>query len=252
MQGQNAKCLGVLALLALTVAPDVQSEELVIAFSLDTPPFVMDKAKSGIEVDIVRDAMKRRGYTFTTRQMPYGRLPGAVTEIGLDAAATVMQSDNGTFYSESYITFHNVAITKRSSGIKIDTIADLKGKSIVAWQNAYEELGPEFEALFSPQVREPYRKKYQEIADQKQQVEIFWQGEAEVIVIDKSVMRWFTNELAGKVNTSQALVNHEIFPAKTQFRISFRDKQVRDDFNAGLNEIRSSGLYHKIYDKYVK
>jgi polar amino acid transport system substrate-binding protein len=227
------------------------AQELIVAFTLDTPPFVMDDAKTGIEIDIVREALRHHGYTFTTRQMSYGELADAVATKGVDAAATVIKREDGTYYSDNYIVFKNAAITMEHSGITINKIADLKGKSILAWQDAYEDLGPEFQALFSPDVKDSHLKKYREIADQEDQVRMFWQREAEVIVIDESVMRWFTSELAGKVDTSPALVYHRVFPPETRFRISFRRERVRDDFNAGLKEIRASGLYRKIYDKYI-
>jgi len=247
-----AKCVACLAVVAGALTPNVRADQLVIAFSLDTPPYVMDHGKSGIEIDIVRTALKLKGYTFSIRQMTYGELADAVDTKDVDAAATVTKMNNGTFYSENYITFRNAAITKQNSGLKIDSIADLKGKSIVAWQNAYEDLGPEFQALFSPKIKAPYRKKYREIANQKQQVEMFWKGEAQVIVIGESVMQWFTKELANKVDTAQPLVYHWIFPPKTAFRISFKSAKVRDDFNVGLNEIRKSGAYKKICEKYLK
>ncbi len=245
-----AVCLLFLALAA--IVPPARAEELIIAFTIDTPPYVMDQGQSGIEIDIVRAALKPQGYTFRVKQMPYGQLANAVATKEVDAAATVVQADDGTYYSDNYITFHNAAITKRSSGLKIASIADLKGKSIVAWQNAYEDLGGEFKSLFAPAVQAPYRAKYQEIANQKQQVEMFWTGQAEVIVIDEAVFKWFTKELAGKVDTSAALDYHDIFPPKTRFRISFKKAQVRDAFNAGLSALRSSGEYQRIYEKYLK
>jgi polar amino acid transport system substrate-binding protein len=243
---------GVVAGLVLLCATRLPAKELVIAFTLDTPPYVKDDAKSGISIDLVRAALKPKGYTFTVRQMPYGELADAVETKGVDAAATVTESDNGTFYSKNYVAFHNVAITKKDAGIQLDTIADLKGKTIVAWQNAYEDLGPEFKSLFGPKVKAPYREKYREIADQKQQVEMFWKGDAEVIVIDRAVMRWFTKELAGQVDTSAPLEYHKIFRPQTRFRVDFKSKQVRDDFDAGLKELRSSGMYRKIYEKNFK
>ncbi|MEZ6072554.1 MAG: transporter substrate-binding domain-containing protein [Pirellulales bacterium] len=243
---------GLLAALLLVPAGRGGAEELEIAFTLDTPPFVMDDATRGIEIDIVRAALEPRGYTFSVRQMPYGELPTAVTKHGLDAAATVVRADDGTYYSDNYVTFRNAAITKRATGIEINSIADLKGKSILAWQNAYEDLGPEFAALFSPDVKAPYRAKYREIADQREQVAMFWKGEADVIVIDDTIMQWFTNELSDTLDTSAPLDRHQIFAAKTPFRISFKSEQVRDDFNAGLKQLRESGAYQKIYEKYLQ
>jgi polar amino acid transport system substrate-binding protein len=250
MTARFALALGLVGWLAATV--DARAEELVIAFSLDTPPYVMDEGKTGIEIDIVRAALAPKGYTFTVRQMPYGELADAVKEEGVDAAATVTKLDNGTFYSDEYITFHNAAISKKSAGLTIDSIEDLKGKSILAWENAYEDLGPKFATLFSPDVKAPYREKYREIANQKNQVEMFWKGEAEVIVIGEAVMKWFTQELADEVDTKAPLVDHKIFPADTKFRISFQSERVRDDFNAGLKQLQASGEYEKIYARYLR
>ena len=206
MSRRTIPCVCWVLLAAIGLTSDVRAEELAIAFQLDTPPYVMDRAKSGIAISIVGDALKFKGYTFRVEQMPYGEVAHAIAKKGVDAAATVIEADDGTFYSDECITFHNVAITKKDSGLKIDKIADLKGKSIVAWQNAYEDLGAEFQALFSPNVKEAYRDRYREIADQKQQVEMFWKGDAEVIVIDQAVMQWFTRELSDKVDTSHPLV----------------------------------------------
>lgn len=227
------------------------AKEMVIAFSLDAPPYVMDEVKAGIEIDIVRAALGPKGYTFRVRQMPYGKLADAAEDTEIDAAATVTEADNGTFYSANYVTFHNAAISKQKSKLKIDSVADLKGKSIVAWENAYEDLGPEFAKLFSPSVKAAYREKYREIADQREQVAMFWKGEAEVIVIDEAVMQWFTRELSKDLDTKAVLEYHKVLPADTKFRISFKDKRVRDDFNTGLRSLRESGAYERIYEKYL-
>jgi ABC-type amino acid transport substrate-binding protein len=237
--------------LAFGTSANLCAEDLVIAVALDMPPFVMDKGHSGIEIDIMRAALDYSGHTFQTRQHSYRQLADAVTEKGVDAAATVLKKDDGTYYSDNYVKFENFAFTRKSAGIKIDRIADLKDKSIVAWENAYEDLGLEFQKLFSPTVKQPYRTKYREITDQAQQVEMFWKNEAEVIVIDKSILRWVTKKLAGQVDTSEELVRHDIFAKETQFRISFKNERIRDDFNRGLTHLRQQGVYRKIYDKYL-
>jgi len=239
-------------LLTFLLSPLLRAGDLTIGFSLDTPPYVMDHACKGIEIEIVRAALELKGYSFKPKQMTYRELEDAVVKDKLDAAATVIEKDDGTYYSANYISFRNVAITRLSDAISIDTIADLPGKSIVAWEDAYQDLGPQYQSLFSPEVTEPYRDKYREIADQADQVELFWEKDAQVIVIDESIMAWYTQQLREEIDTSAELVYHRIFPEKTEFRISFRDRQVRDDFNAGLKEIRKNGVYQKIYDKYLQ
>lgn len=239
-------------MLTFLLAPQLRAGDLTIGLSLDTPPYVMDHASKGIEIEIVRAALEHKGYTFKPKQMSYRGLEDAVVRDKLDAAATVIEKRDGTFYSENYISFRNVAITRLSDAISIYTIADLPGKSIVAWEDAYEDLGREYRSLFSPEVKEPYRDKYREIEDQADQVELFWEQHAQVIVIDESIMTWYTKELGKEIDTSAELVYHRIFPETSEYRISFRDRQVRDDFNAGLKEIRKNGVYQKIYDKYLK
>ena len=227
----------------------LKAEELEIGIALDSPPYVMDDASSGIEIDILRKALALRGHQFRPRQLSYKQLDEAVTDKGLDAAATVMEKKDGTYYSDQYITFHNFAFTRRNDKIKIDSIKDLKGHSIVAWENAHKDLGKQFEGLFSPSAKPV---GYREIADQAMQVELFWKDKAEVAVIDEAIMTWFTKHQDKSVDTSAKLVKHKIFPPNTNFRISFKSKQIRDDFNAGLKQLKSSGEYQKIYDGYLK
>jgi len=244
-------CLTFLLLSSIT-SQVANAKELIIGFTYDIPPYIADNATSGLEIDIVRDALKYKGHTFKPQQFSYGELDYVVQQKGLDGAAAVQKTDDGTFYSENFIAFRNYAFTKKSAGITINSVADLKGKTIVAWQDAYKDLGPEFEALFSPSVELPYRNKYREIPDQAKQVAMFWNSEAEVIVIDESIMLWFTKHLANKSGSIQDLVYHNIFGDKTQFRVSFKDQQVRDDFNEGLKYIHEKGIYQQVIDKYLK
>lgn len=237
----------------LLITTTVYSDEknLVIGLTYDIPPYIIDHASYGIELDVIRDVLKYKGYTFKTRQFSYGQLEKVVTKDGLDGAGPVNKKDDGTYYSDYFIAFKNYAFTRKGSDLKINSISDLKGKSIVAWQNAYKDLGPEFESLFSPKASSP-DKKYREIADQAKQVEMFWNGEADLIVIDEYIMIWFTNHLDNHTGSVDDLVYHNIFSDKTQFRLSFKKEDIRNDFNEGLKYIRDNGIYQQILDKYLK
>ncbi len=231
---------------------DGVARELKIAFSYDIPPFVTENGTAGMEVEILTNALAHQGYTFTVIQAPYKRLQVAVAEIGVDAAASVRRvDDDGTFYSDDFIDFKNFAITKKESGITLQTIQDLKGKTILAWQNAHRDLGTEFGKLFSPDVKEPYVEKYREVAVQKNQVEMFLRGRAQVIVIDEAIFKWFSKQLLHTGYQMEHFVFHNLFPGKTSFQTNFKEKYLRDDFNKGLHHIRKNGTYQKIIDKYL-
>jgi len=228
------------------------AKELVIAFSHDIPPFVTDNGKGGLEIEIVAEALKHKGHTFTAIQRSYKELGVAVAQTGIDAAAGVRETDDKTFYSDYFIVFKNFAITKKKSGITIEKIQDLKGKSIVTWENAHRDLGKEFESLFSPAAGESRAGRYLEHPVQERQVEMFWRDEAEAIIIDELIFKWFTKKLREKAAATGEVVYHDIFPGKTEFQLNFRDREMRDDFNEGLRHIREKGIYRKIVGKYEK
>ncbi|NIS07582.1 MAG: amino acid ABC transporter substrate-binding protein [Candidatus Dadabacteria bacterium] len=81
---------------------------------------------------------------------------------------------------------------------------------------------------------------------------MFWESKVDVIVIDESIMLWFTKHSSNNDAKVRILEYHDIFGVKTKFRVSFKDSKMRDDFNEGLKHIREKGIYQKIMDKYLK
>lgn len=240
-----------LLVISLLHAPGLSAASLTIAFSYDIPPFIMENGTRGLEIDIVREALKRSGHTFTTVQCSYRRLQIAVLQMNVDAAAAVRELKDGTYYSDNFIAFKNYAISKKRSGFTIESIPDLKGKTIYTWQNAYRDLGDEFKSIFSPNATLPPGTNYYEIPVQKKQVELFWMGRGDsVIIIDEAIFKWFTKQMAETINPAEEVVYHNIFDATTEYQISFKDRQIRDDFNRGLEQIRRSGLLKKLTDAY--
>jgi polar amino acid transport system substrate-binding protein len=217
--------------------------EIVVAISLDMPPYVMQKATSGLEIDIVRYAL--RDYTLRFIQLPYKELQTAVPRKRADVSVGIQISDDGAFYSVAFITFANYAISKKADGLKIDSISDLKNHHVLAWQKAYLELGDEFERLFSPQS--PQHKNYTEVADQKEQVQMFWQGKSNVIVIDGSIFSHFSKAMGHSMSEVSL---HPIFPPVTNFKVSFNDRAVRDLFNQGVIKLCDEGKYAQLLKRY--
>jgi len=217
--------------------------ELRVAISLDIPPFVMDKAASGLEVSIVRQALE--GYDLRFIQLPYEELQTAVQKKRADVALGVQPDDSEIHYSADFVNFVNYAISKKAAGLRIDSVADLRGHQVLTWGNAYLELGDEFEEMFSPQSAQ--RKNYIEVADQMEQVRMFWERKDRIIVIDQNIFIYFSKELGHDINE----VNFSaIFPPVTNFKAGFNDVTVRNQFNDGLAAMCKSGEYQKLLNRY--
>jgi len=225
----------------LTLA--AEKPQLVVAISLDMPPYVMDKAAGGLEGDIARSALP--DYDLRFIQIPYGELQSAVQQRRADAALGVEEGDRALFYSNDFITFANYAISKKADGFRIDRVADLSGHRVLTWGNAYLELGSEFAALFSPQS--PQRRNYTEVADQEEQVRRFWAGEGQVIVIDRSIFVHFSRKLGQDLDKVSF---HAIFPPATNFKAGFADAAVRNSFDRGVAALCCSGEYAELQRRY--
>ncbi len=221
-------------------------QELTAAISVDIPPYVSEKATSGFEVELMRALLP--DYKLKFVQMSYDELETAIEKGRADVSVCVLEgvtSDHGVFYSEKFISFYNYAISKKAAGLKIASVAELAGHPVLAWQDAYLELGDAFKKLFSP--GSPDRKDYQEFANQREQVAAFWRADDAVVVIDGSIFRYVS---AQQHHDPSAAVYHAIFPPNTKFHVAFRDAAVRDQFDRQLKMLVDNGEYQRLVDRY--
>jgi polar amino acid transport system substrate-binding protein len=238
--------LTLVACACLPPAPRTVAAEpaLTVAIQTDLPPYVLHDATAGIEVQIVRQALEGRSPEFV--QMPYAQLQTAVPRKRADVAVAVKHlTDDGVSYSGEFITFSNAAISKKAAGLTIDDVGGLKGHEVLAWQDAYLELGPVFAQLYAP--KGPRRGNYSEFGDQREQVRAFWAAADDVIVIDRAVFRYFSEAMG---HPMEQVVFHAIFPAVTNFRVAFADATLRDAFDRGLAKLCQTGAYAKILATY--
>lgn len=242
--------LAALAIVALPLSVNSHADELTIAFGVDKPPFVYGKEKRGLEIDIVRTILENKGHTLKIKHYANSRLQNAIKLHGVDGAASVRKADDGFFYSDNFVTYENFVISKKKKNLTINKVSDLKGVRLLAWQNAYRDLGPEFEELFKP--GSPDRRGYEEISSQLAQNKRFWQDRTDAIVIDKTIFQYYRKNLSKNFDTSDEVVYHALFPKLTHFQVSFAKENIRDDFDAGLAELRSSGKYQELINKHIQ
>jgi len=224
-----------------------------IGFSL--PPYVIREADGGMEVDIIREALKNAGHDVEFVYLPNLRLPVDYAQGDVDCvvanAAYDLEKDSGrkVYPSNVTIAYQNFAMSLSEKGLVINQIKDLTNLHVLAFNNATKYLGPEFAAMARN------NPEYSELPDQSLQVRMLYSERVEVVVSDKQIFLWWRN----KVRRSNAAVSqdmtavvdfHPIFTSSPR-RLYFNNSSLRDAFNIGLDEIVKSGLYDSIISSYV-
>jgi polar amino acid transport system substrate-binding protein len=227
--------------------PSPALKELTIVFGVYRPPYIFEKRNVGLDYDLAEAILKNSGYSMKAIHSPNNR---ALKEIELGKVDGVigvaLKPDRENLYhSDPIISYDNVVITKKSTGVSIEKAEDLKKVRFLAFSNARNYLGPEYLKI-AKEVRYDT-----EISNQEDQNRMFWQDKVQAIILDINIFRFYRNSLKDKFNTSEEIVVHRIFSAKSNERVAvFKSKLVRDKFNEALRELRSSGAYQKIFDRY--
>lgn len=247
------RCAAILMGTLAMTAP-VQAKEVKFLFSFALAPYVINdgggKEASGFELETIKAALALKGHTVKPVFMAMGAIPKMLRELQADGAqrgSPELKEADGFYYAdEPTVVYTDAAMTLKKNGLAIASVADLKGKSIVTFQGASNFLGPDYAAVVKG------NDKYSEIADEKRKILQLYAGGAQVYIGDINVFKFYKAGISG-ADMTQEVVFHKIFTPSAQLHNNavFRDKQLRDDFNAGLKQLKASGEYKKIFKKYV-
>ncbi len=227
------------------------AQTLSVLFSSYTPPYVFRQGGEkggGIVMEIVREALEGEGYTIKPVFLPMGRGYKMFAEGQLDAT-TIIQKSSGldAHYSDIFMQYHNAAITRTDRNLHIQTLNDLQNLDLIAFQKANKYLGRDFGIMAKK------NPNYVEMGNQERQVHMLLAGRAEVVVMDESIFRFYRIKLIneGKVSPDVDVTFHPLF-SPTQYHTAFTSAKVRDAFNRGLANLKTSGRYSEIYHKYTQ
>lgn len=236
----------VFTVLAVLLAQVCVAKELKVAVGLSLPPYIIQDSDNGMEVDILRQALADSGNTAKLVYVPFIRVPTSLSDGTAEAALTVNEAREikDVVYSDSHITYQNVAIMLKSNPLKVASIADLGKVSVVAFQDATKYLGPEFAAMAKT------NSKYAEQGKQELQVKMLFGKRTDIIVTDINIYKYFKQSIKD-MDTSAEISIIELFPP-TNYKVAFKDKAVCDLFNAGLKKLKENGQYDAILNKYTK
>lgn len=238
-----------LAVIALLYPQLIQAAELKIGVSLSIPPYVIQESDSGLELDLLYQALAVKGHTANIEYLPLARTFHELREGKLDGIINVKEGMiENVFYSNVAIRYQNCAISLEKNNFSINSIKDLTDKKVVSFQRAASFLGDEFAQMTKA------NPSYQEQARQIQQVYMLMKHRADVVVMDKNIFTYYLRQafIEGKlteVESKQVAVCHRIFPP-TEYKFAFLSEQIRDDFNLGLKQITEDGTLIALQEKY--
>jgi len=221
------------------------TETLKVAIGYDIPPFIFGKIGSkGIDPDLIRAILEPYGYRIEMEQMSKYYLENILEERNDFNGSTSIRNQkdhDGIYYSDAYLFYDNVVITPRSKHITIRNLDDLAKVNFVAWSMAWRDLGGKFFRYFNPR-NGLYKERYHENPSQKDDVEQFFDGKYDALVIDRNIFAWYRTLM----NKRGEYDIHPIFPSRHGYSTAWRSKKLRDQFNAGLARIKADGTYEKI------
>jgi len=220
-----------------------------MAFGEKIPPFCFPETDSGIEVEVMREALAYRGHVLRPRYYSFARIPIAFKAGEVDAAMTDLGEDMtswGAFYGNPAVWYDNVFITLKERNLVITRPEDLQGLTVISFAGAARRY---------PEWLDPVRKAghYYEQNDQALQVLTLNRGRYDVVLSDRNIFKYFTLQL--KLNRSfkpKPVTEHSFVKLNmADYRPVFRDRAIRDDFNEGLKHLKDSGRFQAIYHKYL-
>ena len=242
---------GALALLglearALSVTPATK-QTLSVGFVIDLIPFVLNKDR-GVFPDITREALRRLSYqmkafNFPSRQFDFDPL-ARFADLDL-FVGTPAEHRTDYHYAKIY-EFSNVAVSLASSRLKIDSVADLSGKDIVAFNNAGLHLKQPFTALYERELK--HSSLYHEVENQAAQFQMLLDKRTQVIILDRAMVRFYAAQ-AG-IQALAGLVMHEIFPLTNAVYVAGREAALMSRIENTVGDMVRDGTVRKIVALY--
>jgi len=235
-----------LCYLALNGLVYAQQKPIELVTGLSKPPFVLEETNDGMQLDLIREAFSLSDINVKFIHMPLGRNITGFQRWDVEGVITlpIGYEHPGMFTSKPYIIYQNVAVSLTSSKFNINTLADLSGKSVAAFQNAKKFLGEEYKKTLA------YSLDYREVADQSKQIAMLFSRQTEVIILDVNIFRYFMREnRAGMYNKPFNI--HYIFNERP-YVAGFKTEAIRDKFDQGIQALRGNGRYKAILDKYLR
>jgi polar amino acid transport system substrate-binding protein len=243
---QAGKSLGrwIMVLLSAFFCAQSQAKTLLVIAGWDKPPYIITEQNRGFEIELMQQILASIGHDVQMLYVPYGRTYDTLQREKADIGMTLTERSGvePSLLSQPYVTYQNVAVSLKNKTKQIAQIGDLRFVSVVAFQSAKNVLGEEFNQMANKNTL------YIELPDQRSQVELFWLGNIEAVVMDVNIFGYFS-QVRHVTNWVELVDIHEFFPP-TQYSAAIPDAVLREAFNQALERFKQQPAYFQLLEKY--
>ena len=226
--------------------------KLNIVLKSGKEPYVINKKFiKGIEYDLIELILSKSNIsinsTIISKNIENFNIKDLDLDLDIKENYKSINQNNNLYYSDDLITFEDIIVSRKVDSFDINEISDLIDKRILSFKDSYKIYGDEFFKLFNP-INRP--NKYLEENSYENIVDSFLNNDTDLIIIPINIFKWYL-----KQKTIYSINDFNIsfiFEKKESINLIFKEKRLRDLFNKNLKEIKSSGEYLNVFNKYVK
>ncbi|HBN87623.1 substrate-binding periplasmic protein [Rheinheimera aquimaris] len=223
-------------------AQPCQWPELSFLVGVEKPPYIEVATQSGYELELLQQVSLKMHRCAVFIHSPNGRLLELFKQGVADFASLQRSTPDGTYATLPYISYENVVITRSDLQPPLQTLDDLTGRRVMAFQNARQFLPPAYAELV------PRFSSYLEVVEQHQLPVMLLKGRIDALVMDKNIFEYYYRQIAPGDQNLQQL---PLF-GKNSYHLLGRDPWLVQRFDQALQLFQLSKEYQQLQLKYFQ
>lgn len=222
----------------------VSASELTLVSSEGPPHTINNELYSGIDLDVTKSVLAELGLAVNLKFVALGRAEKLVKSGRYDLMAPIFfAKDSDNFYiSDPIVTYKPMVFSLKDNNLEPEKISDLANFSVITFQGAPGYFGPAFEAMSK-------KARYKEAHDMSVIPELLAMDRYDFAVLDQYIFYYFYR-LNDKQRSIDIFKHHYLIEPVTA-SVAFKDKSLRDRFNAELKKFKQGKGYTKIVEAYL-
>jgi len=235
----------IIPLLFILTSLNAYSEKVVMVFGQSLAPYIIEEDNSGIELLIIKEALAFTGHELVPVYTQLGKVTFMFNQGKVDAAhryITVNGKDDSAFYGNTTLEYHDVFFTLDKRNITIKNPSDLKGYSLLSFQDANNH--------YPRWLPDGY--EHSQTSAQINQVKLLQLGLVDIVLSDKNIFSYHTNLY--RQSSPEALKNMRmhIFTSPYKYNPVFKSREIAKAFNKGLKELKETGRYSALISQKLR